>query len=92
MPRGNHYPGVVTVPGSCKQALRISYLKQSCFSHREGSVKDKAFDEKPVKTLTKAEMLNEAREKRLKGDLSPREEKQNLWEKRINTWDDDLLI
>ena len=44
------------------------------------------------KTLTKTRKLNEAREKRLKEDLSPREEKQNLWEKHINTWEEDLLI
>ena len=44
------------------------------------------------KTLTKTEKLNEAREKRLKENLSPREEKQNLWEKRINTWEKYLLI
>ena len=43
------------------------------------------------KTLT-TEKLNEAREKRLKEDMSPREEKQSLWEKRINTWEEDLLI
>ena len=36
--------------------------------------------------------VNEAREKRLKEDLSPRERKQNLWEIRINTWEEDLLI
>ena len=41
---------------------------------------------------TKTEKLNEARKKRLKEDFSPREEKQNLWEKRINTWEEDLLI
>ena len=35
---------------------------------------------------------NEAREKRSKEDLSPREEKQNLWEKHINMWEEDLLI
>ena len=44
------------------------------------------------KALTKTEKLNEAREKRLKEDLSPREEKQNLWEKHINMWEEDLLI
>ena len=44
------------------------------------------------KTLTKIEKLNEARDKRLKEDLCSREEKQNLWEKRINTWGKDLLI
>ena len=33
------------------------------------------------KTLTKTKKLNEAREKRLKEDFSPKEEKQNLWEK-----------
>ena len=44
------------------------------------------------KTLTKTEKLNEAREKRLKEHLSPREEKQNLLETRINTWEEDLLI
>ena len=34
------------------------------------------------KTLTKTEKLDENREKQLKEDLSPREEKQNLWGKR----------
>ena len=33
------------------------------------------------KTLTKTEKLNEDREERLKDDLSPREEKQSLWQK-----------
>ena len=32
------------------------------------------------KPLTKTRKLNEAGKKRLKEDLSPREEKQNLWE------------
>ena len=33
------------------------------------------------KTLTKTEKLNEGREKLVNDGLSPREEKQNLWEK-----------
>ena len=32
------------------------------------------------KPLTKTRKLNEAEKKRLKEDLSPRQEKQNLWE------------
>ena len=39
------------------------------------------------KTL-RTEKLDEAREKRLKEDLSPREE--NFWGKLINTWEKDL--
>ena len=44
------------------------------------------------KTLTKTEKLNETRNKQLKEDLGTIEEKQNKWGKRINTWEEDLLI